>query len=143
MNQNLYVVTAISNPARYKSRYKLYHDFAKHVRDAGGILVTAEAAFGDREHLVVDEPMDVAVRTSHELWHKENLLNLAIQSLPPDWQYVAWVDADVTFARPDWVIETIEQLQHFAVVQMFRECLDMTPQHTIFKRHFGFGAQFV
>lgn len=151
MDERLYVVTAIANPARYKSRYSLYRDFAKRVADAGAILVTVEAAFGDRPHEVTylngpgegcTSRLDVQVRTNHEIWHKENLLNLGIQRLPADWKYVAWIDADVTFARPDWVSETIHQLQHYPVVQLFSEAIDLSPTHSPFQRHYGFCAQY-
>ena len=60
-------------------------------------------------------------------WHKENLVNLGIARLPRDSRYVAWVDADLTFARHDWVQETIQQLQHYPIVQMFAEAHDLGP----------------
>lgn len=63
--------------------------------------------------------MNLQLRTSHEIWLKENSLNLGFARLPPDWKYAAWIDADVTFARPDWACETVHQLQHNPVVQMW------------------------
>ncbi len=136
----LYVVTPIINPCRYKSRYNLYHDFAKMVNDSGAELFTVEAAFGNRPFEVTDvgNPNHLQLRTETELWHKENMLNLAIAQLPRDWEYVAWVDADVSFARPDWVQETIHQLQHFDVVQMFSNAQDLTPSHETMNKHVGF-----
>src|SRR4051812_17323789 len=121
MGATLHVVTAISNPERFRSRYNLYKNFEKHVTDAGGELTTVELAFGNRPYVITDanNPKDVQVRTSCQIWHKENLLNLGISRLPRNWEYVAWVDADIMFARPDWVEETLHQLQHFHVVQMF------------------------
>lgn len=136
----LYVVTAISNPVRYSARYKLYKEFAKRVEDAGAILYTIELAMGDRK-FEVTEPNNVRndqVRSFHELWHKENLLNLAIANLPADWEYVAWIDADVTFTRPDWVEETIHQLQHYMFVQMFTNAIDLGPKGEPLKNHEGF-----
>ncbi len=136
----LYVVTAISNPVRYSARYKLYTEFAKRVEDAGAILYTIELAMGDRK-FEVTEPNNVRndqVRSFHELWHKENLLNLAIANLPADWEYVAWIDADVTFTRPDWVEETIHQLQHYMFVQMFANAIDLGPKGEPLKSHEGF-----
>ncbi len=136
----LYVVTAISNACRYSSRYKLYENFAKMVADSGGVLVTVEAAFGNRPHVITrpDNPYHVQLRTSSELWHKENMINLGIQRLPENWEYVAWIDADVQFARHDWVNETLNQLQHFHVVQMFSKANDLDPDYEPFQRHIGF-----
>ena len=105
----LYVVTPIINPRRYESRYKLYEKFQKMANDSGAVLYTIEAAYGNRPFQITDpsNPQNIQVRTNTELWHKENLINMAVQRLPSDWEYVAWIDADVSFARPDWVAETI------------------------------------
>ena len=46
-------------------------------------------------------------------------MNLALHRLPEDAKYIAFIDADFTFLRPDWAHETIQQLQHYKVVQMF------------------------
>lgn len=125
----LYVVTAISNPVRYNRRYELYRAFEKHMADSGAILFTAECAFGGREFEVTQagNPQHIQVRTNHELWHKENLLNLAISRLPVGWNYVAWVDADVTFARPNWAQETLHALQHYDVIQPWSNSIDLSP----------------
>jgi hypothetical protein len=129
---DLYVITPIFNPVRYKSRYKHYHRFAKMVKDAGGKLVTIEAAFGEREFaLRSEDDKIIRVRTPHELWAKENMINLAVQHLPQDWRYVAWIDADVLFLRPNWVGETIQQLQHYAFLQLFSRVVDLGPNYDI------------
>lgn len=129
----LYVVTSISNPRRYTQRYNRYRAFEKYIRDSGAILVTIEQGFGEREFEISDfeNPNHIRVRSTSEIWHKENMLNLAIHRLPPDWKYVAWIDADIEFARPDWVFETIHLLQHYDVIQMFSQAADLDPQYTI------------
>lgn len=48
--KKLCVVTCISNPVRFASRYKLYQRFASEMAAAGANLLTVEAAFGDRPH---------------------------------------------------------------------------------------------
>lgn len=138
-NKTLHVVTAIFNPHRYKSRIKLYRDFEKYVADAGAKLYTVELAFNTREFIVSEEsdPTDIRLRTKAELWHKEKMINLGIQRLPSDWEYVAWVDADVIFSRPDWATETVELLQHYPIIQMFGEAIDLTPNYEILKTYTG------
>jgi hypothetical protein len=141
------------------------------VKQAGGILVTVEAAFGERHHALEEGetrfldrlraraltgPTEfedtrsthphqyIKVRTDDEIWIKENLINIGVSRLPDDWKYVAWVDADVAFARPNWVGETIHQLQHYKVVQMFSEAQDVGPRYAALSsgltptRGFGF-----
>lgn len=71
----------------------------------------------------------IAMRTESELWCKENLSNVAMSYLPQDWEYVAFVDADFHFTRPDWVVETIHRLQHFDAVQMYTSLTYLTDQH--------------
>jgi hypothetical protein len=137
----LHVVTCVSNPIRFQSRYRLYRDFAKHMHDSGALLHTVECAFGERPFEVTEanNPFHLQVRTDSEVWHKENLLNLMIARLPSDWQYVAWIDADVHFVRPDWPAETVQQLQHYDIVQLFSEAHDLGPDQHVFARYRSFA----
>lgn len=137
----LHIVTCISNPIRFQSRYRLYRDFEDHMRAAGADLYTVECAFGDRpfEVTTAQHPNQLQVRTRCEMWHKENLLNLMIARLPSDWEYVAWIDADLHFVRPDWVNETVQQLQHYEIVQLFSEAQDLGPDGHAFARYRSFA----
>jgi hypothetical protein len=54
------------------------------------------------------------------LWVKENLINLAIKSLPQDWEYVCWIDSDIIFLNPNWTNETIQNLKTYDVVQLYK-----------------------
>lgn len=143
IKDKLYVITPIFNPHRYRSRWKLYKEFERYVLSYGEAhLVTIECTFGEREKvLVVDMGENhtvIHVQTKHEVWLKENLINIAIQRLPEDWKYVAWIDADIKFARPDWVGETVQKLQHYDFLQMFSEAYDLSPIYEVIKKHAGF-----
>lgn len=135
-----WVVTVVSNPARYRSRYELFQRFRESIKEKGVNLLVVEVAFGDRpfEVTTADNPHDVQLRTWDELWHKENMINIGISRLPHDWEYVAWIDADIEFMRHDWVEETIHQLQHHYVVQMFQNAVDLGPTGEVIKVHDGF-----
>lgn len=141
-SEPLHVVAVISNPARYVSRYELFKEFERHM--AINPLVRfhpVEMAFGDRPHEVTETGNDghLQLRTDAELWHKENMINLGVSRLPDDWKYVAWIDADIEFQRKDWAEETIQQLQHYAVVQMFQTAADLGPYGEIMATHNGFA----
>jgi hypothetical protein len=129
----LFAVTAFFNPRRFRSRPRLYHAFKKHMEDSGVKLLTVEVAFGDRPFEVTD-PFDlwnVQLRTGTELWHKERALNIGldrVRQIAPKAKYLAWIDADVTFIRPDWVQETIQQLQHHPVIQLFGDVVNLGPE---------------
>jgi hypothetical protein len=129
----LYVVTSISNPQRWASRIANYWDFEKHVADSGAVLYTVELAYGNRPFEVTsaDNLRHIQLRTEDVLFHKENLANLAIHRLPADAEFVAHCDADMILARPDWVQETLHQLQHFDAVQMFSNYADLGPDHRL------------
>jgi hypothetical protein len=137
---HFWVVAVISNPVRYRSRYELFKQFKAHMDRAGVNLMIVEVALGNRTFEVTEagNPHHLQLRTHDELWHKENMINLGIQRLPADWKYVAWVDADIEFVRPDWARETVEQLQHYHVVQMFQTAIDLGPQGEAFQTHQGF-----
>jgi hypothetical protein len=123
----LYVVTPVFNFSRARARWQHYEDFAKMVAASGAILYTVEIAFADRAFAVTESqnPRHLQLRASHELWLKERAINLAVQRLPADWKYVAWIDADCVFARCDWADETLHALQHWPVVQMWSQLIDL------------------
>lgn len=127
------VVAVVSNPFLYQSRYDLYRAFARHMQASNVRLTTVELAFGARiwEVTEPDNPRHVQLRTNSELWHKENLINLGVARLPRDWEYAAWIDADVTFQRPDWAQATLQALQHYEVVQPWSTAQDLDAKHDV------------
>jgi hypothetical protein len=144
----LHVITTVFNSPRFRSRWRLYEDFAKMVAEAGAILYTVEIAFGDRAFSVTqpDNPRHVQLRTQHELWLKERAINLGIQRLPPQThplEGVAWVDADVSFVRDDWANETLHRLQHYEFVQMWSQFQDLTSEHELVGTAHSFMAGYL
>jgi hypothetical protein len=135
----------VVNQWRYRSRWMLYHDFVRHMEDAGAEVYTIEVAYGDRAFAVTESgnPKHIQMRTRDELWHKENAINLAISRLPADWKKVAWIDADVSFARPDIVEATLHMLEHFQLVQMWGEALDLDPDGHPFARYRSFCQSYL
>lgn len=137
--ETLFVITPISNPKRYESRYRLYREFAEYVNAQPNTeLITVELTFGDRDFALKDVKNHIGVRCDSELWHKENLINIGASRLPTNWKYMAWIDADVKFARNDWAMETLHLLQHYSVVQMFSQATDLGPNHEGFFNADGF-----
>ena len=142
IKQPLYVITPIFNPQRYRTRWKLYNNFEKYILDSGAHLITIECTFGERAkaitEIVNDRHTIIHVQTKSEIWLKENLINLAIQRLPENWKYVAWIDADIQFVRTDWVGECLHKLQHYDVIQMFSEAHDTNYEFETLKTHKSF-----
>lgn len=150
-----HVLTMISNPIRYSSRYKLYNAFREKIEKAGLTLWTVEVAFGDRPFTVTqsDDIYDLQLRTNSELWIKERALNLLVRKLSlvnPDWKYIAWLDADIEFVgdgggngEKAWWKETVQQLQHYKVVQLFQTALDLGPNGQTLKTHTSFAYKYL
>ena len=141
----LYVITVISNPVRFRSRYALYRQFERHMQQSGVILYTVELAYGERPFEITDSAnlCHIQVRSDQEFWHKENLMNIGLSRLPPEAKYVAWIDADISFVRPDWAEETVQQLQHYDVVQLFTHAQDLGPNWEPMQQHTGFVYKYL
>ena len=149
----LWFVTAISNPARFKTRHALYRKFRHHiVEELGANLVTVECAFGDRgfqltesngvtvQHANGARTIDVQVVNSSFVWLKENLQALGAARLPRDAAYIVFCDADVTFCNRNILAETVHALQAHRVVQPFSTICDMGPDGEVMTVHRSFGA---
>jgi hypothetical protein len=121
------------------------NDFRNHMSACPNVVLhVGELAYGDRPFEVTgSDPLDIQLRTQHELWHKENILNTVISRFPPDWKYGAYADADFVMTRQDWALEAIHQLQHHDFVQLFSSYADLTVDHRPFRIQPSFAyAQF-
>jgi hypothetical protein len=103
------------------------------VAESGAILYTIEAALGDRDFVVTspDNPFDIQLRTWHEIWFKEALINVAVTRLPWNWKKVAWIDGDVQWARTDWADETRHLLEHYPLIQMWSHLHDLDQNYEL------------
>jgi hypothetical protein len=133
----LHVFTARSNPLGWKAPHRNWERFAKHMLDSGVHLTVVECAYGEEEYacampttIVGHEGLNrfthIGVRAKTRGWTKENLMNIGIQRTP-EARYIAWIDADVIFMRPDWAAATVRALQHYDVVQPWSDAYDTGP----------------
>lgn len=143
--KQLHVISVISNPCRYRTRATLFDQFKDRCGNSKANHWFVEAVFGNREfaHTHSGHPNHIQLRCDEELWIKEAMLNVAITRLPQDWKYVMWMDADIQFVNPDWERETIEALQHYAVVQPFSHAVDLGPDYETMKTHTGFAHNYI
>jgi hypothetical protein len=139
--QDFYVIAVITNPERFKTRPRLFKEFMARMDRYGVKLYIVEGAFGDRNYEITDpkNPRHIRVQTDSEIWHKENLINIGISRLPPNWKYVAWIDGDIDFMHPNWMLETVHELQHHPVVQLFEDAIDLGPNHEILSTYKSFA----
>lgn len=134
------VVAVISNPAQYSRRYQLFEEFCARMKKTPTVrLLSVELQQRARPF---ETSADIKLRTKHEIWHKENLINIGVSHLPKDWEYVAWVDTDLIFQNENWARDTIEQLQSYGIVQLFTHAIDLGPKGETLQVHTGFGYQY-
>jgi hypothetical protein len=168
IDDTLHVVVVVSNPCLYLRRYQLMQEFirrmendpaspmvaAKRRVDGRGLqppimrMYVVELVYGTQKFYVTrsDCPTHLQLRTdTPPLWHKENLINLAVQRLlPKTWKAVAWVDADVEFDSPTWVADTLRILNGPAdIVQLFSHCVDMDAHQCTMNVFNSAGFQYV
>jgi hypothetical protein len=110
---------------------------------AGVALIIVECAFGERPFRFTEEGnwSHVRVRSWDELWIKENLFNLGLARAETD--YIAFVDADIHFTDVNWAAETVEQLQHYMVIQPWSFAVNLGPNADATTRHSSFCYDWV
>jgi len=138
------VVVPYSNPIMWRSRRRVHDDFEDRMLATEGVrLTTVECAYGDRPFELPDRPgvNRVRVRASTLVWNKENLVNLGVQRLPHDWEYLCVCDGDVQFRKPTWALEAVHALQMYHVIQPWSDCYDLGPNGEHLQAHRSFLRQ--
>lgn len=145
-DSRLHIIVTHTNPERFRRRPQLLREFCDRVAHVEGVvLYVVECAFGTRpfEYTREGVPGHIQLRTDSEVWHKENLFNVALRCLSPSYQYVAIMDGDVSFQSPTWASDTIEELQHHPVVQMWSDAIDMGPVGEVLSHYKSFAWCYV
>jgi hypothetical protein len=125
----LHVALVYTNPCRWDTRRRLFLECRRHLESFPQVAVHAcELAYGDRPFEVTTSA-DVQLRTRHELWHKENLINVCVRSFPAGWQYGATIDGDFHMTQMGWAEEAIHQLQHHPFVQLYSNLIYLSACH--------------
>lgn len=116
-NGKFWCVTSIFNPAGYRS---LLLNFRRFRAELQVPLAVAELSFDGRWELAErDADMLLQISGGDVMWQKERLINLLVAKLPPECEYVAWIDADVLLLSPDWPQRAVDELASAALVQLF------------------------
>jgi hypothetical protein len=110
------IITVHFNPS---NRQRLRDTFTEWAAAIGHPFQCWELAFGEPE-----VPGSIAIRGGRRncLWQKERLINLAISQLPPEVEYVAWIDHDLLFDNRHWLDIGIDMIRRGVdAVQLFSE----------------------
>jgi hypothetical protein len=141
---DLQVVAVMNNPVGYTSRVSLMQQFIASMRTAKVSLTLVEAELYSAPFKVTQANRvgQLQLRQVDEIWQKENMVNAGARALPNSWEYIAWIDGDVSFINSNWAMETLQQLQVYEVVQLFQTACDLGPKNEVFNTYNGFGYSF-
>ena len=102
-------------------------------------------AYGKQRFIITDSKCKrhLQVRCEVPLWHKENMINLGVKLLPPDYKAFAWIDADIEFDSVTWAKDTLRILNGSKdIVQLFSHAIDMYRDETNINIFNSFGYSY-
>jgi hypothetical protein len=148
IESKLNVIIVISNPCLYAKRYILLKEFVKRIEEEEDNvrLFIVELIYKDQKFIITDKKNKnhLQLKTEIPLWHKENMINLAVKYLlPKNYKAFAWIDADIEFENNSWALDTLKILNGCKdVVQLFSHCVDMNSDETTINMFNSFGYSF-
>lgn len=155
-NIMLHVLVAVYNPCSDSHRYRLAKDSIAKLQEHNSshlIVYVIELALGNESFYVTkaNEKRHLQLRAGTgsaalPFWYKENLLNIGVQKLlPPDWEMVAWVDADIYFDHASWADLAIGLLssQQKDAIQLFSHAIFLNPTNGTERVFSGYAYNFI
>ena len=142
-SETLYVVLPYFNHCGFKRRRDLFVQFVERYAKTPGLRLVVSEALGPAPLPRLPVWAHMKFQTDSRVWIKENLINTAVKTLPSDWKYVAWIDADLEFLNKNWVRDTIKELQDADVVQMWHTAVNLGPHEEALKIDKSFAYMFV
>lgn len=136
LSETLHVISVLENPMEYQRRYDLYSEYVERTRVLPHVeLHLVELLYPGQES--GEALRTIGVFGRDVMFHKENLVNIALARLPDNAKY-AWIDADVAFTNPHWVEDTLKMLDTYPVVQLFGETIDLAPDYSPYEPLTGY-----
>jgi len=148
IENKLHVIAVISNPCLYTRRYILMNEFITRMEleEPNVILYVVEMAYKDQKFVITNSKnkRHLQIRIETPLWHKENMINLAVKNLlPKNWKAMAWIDGDLEFESDSWAMDTLKILNGTKdIVQLFSHCDDMNINGLAMRTFNSFGYQY-
>ena len=148
IEDKLNVIIVISNPCLYAKRYILCKEFMKRIEEEEEYvnLYIVETIYGNQKFIITNKnnKNHLQMKTDTPLWHKENMINLAIKKLlPSNYKAFAWIDADIEFENNSWALDTLKILNGCKdVVQLFSHCVDMSNENSNLNIFNSFGYSY-
>src|SRR5262249_45599155 len=91
--------------------------------------VRGELCYGASHELQAgDADILLQLHGRDSMWQKERLLNIALDRLPADCEYVAWLDCDVVFPSRRWAQDAERLLNRYPLIQLFSRLIHLDPR---------------
>jgi len=136
----LAILTSHYNPIGFDRQKKnaecFYQQMPLQIRNH---VYSINADFGGQDMVLPFHGRTVRASDKNIMWQKERMLNLALATLPPEYDQVCWVDADLIFTNPYWYEQTEESLRENAVTQMFSAVINTNRFGEFLERRHGVG----
>lgn len=135
----LVVVCAFFSPGGFHAPRRNLSRFVRQMRLANVEVFVAELAYDNDPFFLPPRDNYFQFRTTRDnmMWHKENLINMAVSRLPLSVDAVAWIDPDLFFLNDRWFSETQDKLRSSACVQLFSHAVWTDQDGLFFKRMQG------
>lgn len=135
------IISCFFNPQKSEYRRKAFMKFYESIKHTNFRII--ECVIGDDEPEFSHLRNVSVIRTKNLLWHKESLLNKIVSTLPEEYKFVFWVDADVIFDNENWIVEGVQELHFNRIIQPFEWCIhlqkDMDKPDFDFENHKKFS----
>jgi hypothetical protein len=127
------VIIPFFNYCRYPNKVQIANETINQIKDEFGLrrLIIIELVYGLHKFQLtpVVGTYLIKVRTQKPLFHKENLINLAIERLTkidPNWEYVAWIDCDLEMESLRYLEDAVDFLSMSGprVCQLFSKAFE-------------------
>lgn len=123
----MYVILPYFNFCGFQKRRELFIEFVEHMKDTNGVRVVIAEVDGPANLPRMCVWKHLRIKPASNIWVKECLVNMAVKSLPKNWERMAWIDADIEFLNKDWVHEAILELGSADVIQLFQTAVNLGP----------------
>jgi len=148
IEDKLHVIIVISNVCLYARRYILLNEFVKRIKEEEDHvnLYIVEMIYPGQKFIVTKSTnkTHLQLKTDVPIWHKENMINLAVKKLlPSTYKAFAWIDADIEFDNTYWALDTLKILNGSKdVIQLFSHAVDMDKDKTNLNIFTGVGYSY-
>jgi hypothetical protein len=117
------IITFHFNASQSKKLRETYYQFNLFLRNLKDYVSCYEVVFDDRDPEIENS---IVIRGSLEkncMWQKESLMNVAVKKARKKGKkHIIWVDHDLVFSNPNWLVECISRLRDGAnFVQPFKK----------------------